>query len=149
MTNLSAAELRLPSGTRLRALIDGGLAFETTALIVLPAGEERAVPVRSVEPGPQANLEPGTAWAMEGEPGLIVAVQNETPFTGGSLAMRRAVSRSDLQEARELLQSQLLQSARTLIEQSLAPDQMLIPGSLQILQTLSSSQDLEIGDIRR
>jgi hypothetical protein len=149
LTNLSSEEVLLPSGTRLRAVVDSGQAYETTASIELPTGDERPISIRAVEPGPAANLDPGAAWAIEGELGLVIEVQNEAPISGGTLAIRKAVSRSDLLEARELLQAQLQQSAQMLIEQSLTSEQLIVPGSLHISRTLASSQDREqeeIGD---
>jgi len=147
LTNLSNEVVTLPSGARLRALDRADLTFETTTSAVIPFGEMITVPILALDAGLSGNIEAGMTWALEGELGLVIEVQNPDPTSGGSLATRMAVSASDQAAALRAIQDALLDSAKDEIERSLAPDQMLVPGSLLILRTVASSQDHTAGEI--
>ena len=114
-SNRTGVLVSLPAGTIVTATAtdagpDGDIAFRTRTDAVLPAqrGATETVPIEAVAPGPAGNLPAGSVTRVE--PGLAtrVAVENITPFSGGTTRSARTPTLQD----RELLRATGIASLR-------------------------------------
>ena len=126
-TNLTDDEQRMPAGTGVRTA--DGLRFVTLSEVLLgaPKGDHATVEVRATENGDAGNVAAGAIDATEGSLGLVVAVTNPEPTTGGGSTSRAGVSAADVQQLKEALTRQLLQEARSTLESELATDERIAP----------------------
>jgi hypothetical protein len=147
LNNVSTTTVTLAAGARLLPTDPEGPTFVTQSTVLVPPDGSANVEITALAPGPAGNLPAGTAWAIEGQAGLSLEVENPTPTRGGSLASRSAVSSSDLQTLQTQLAGQLLEKAQGQIEESLLETELLIPESLETLRLLRSTYDHRIGDI--
>ncbi|MBN1149187.1 MAG: baseplate J/gp47 family protein [Anaerolineales bacterium] len=137
-TNLTDQPVNVPEGTVVRGLEPGSLRFAVTQAGVVPGGpgESLSLPVRSLIPGSQGNLPAGSLVAIEGLLGTQLGVFNPLPAAHGTDRQEPAPSQQDRSQLSEQLRSALQVTALNELEESLTGDDLLIPSSLRLANTL-------------
>jgi hypothetical protein len=146
ITNISASTVILAQGTRVLPVDAPGPTFQTDAGAVIPPGDTKSIGVTAVQPGPDGNLPGGTIWAIEGPAGLSIEAVSPSPTSGGALSTRSAVSSADRLALTRQLQAQLLEQARSQMEDRLSIHELLIPESVKPERVLEADFDHESGD---
>jgi hypothetical protein len=146
--NLTSEGIEIPSGTGIRPSGESEIRFVTTESVELPdrKGSEAEVQIEAATSGSAGNLPAGSIDAVEGSLGLLVAVVNPEPTSGGTEAIYTAVSIIDQIELERDLTSQLIEQAKAMLLEDLAPNQILHPKSVQTSQIIERSYDREVGD---
>ena len=147
-TNLTTDPITLPSNTGLRASSSDDLGYVTTEQISLP-GEEDAqisVGVQAISPGQAGNLSAGKIDTVEGPLGLLVAVTNPEPISGGSDETRAAVSNTDRNMLMQNLKDQLIERATTELSGKLNPGEAFVEDSARVTRILNQQYDRQVGD---
>lgn len=147
-TNLTDEAITIPAQSTVRVPDSDQLYFITQSRLRIPAGsgESRVVDILASLPGTGGNVGAGQITAVDGSLGLLVAVENPEPTTGGSVILRNAVAASDLSQVRDLLSQQLLSQAKEIISANLLAEEELLISSLEIQEILSEDFDRRIGD---
>jgi hypothetical protein len=128
--NLTQNAVTIPVGTVVSA---GDIRFVTTELGVLNAGvgETVTLKIEAAQGGLSGNLEAGAINAVEGRLGLLAAVTNPEPTSGGRERASSLATDADRERAKELLLKSLEAEARAKLL-----DEML-PGDVPFEQTLA------------
>jgi hypothetical protein len=139
--NLSTTLTGIPAGTVISTQTSPPIRFATTMDAVVAAGIDETVdvPIQAIEAGSMGNQEAGKIFAIEGELGTSLSVNNIIPTGGGSdrtAAIQTAADRSQLLAA---LQTDLLEQCKTLIPEKLSQGDIFFQDTLVVSQILSKS----------
>jgi len=132
LTNMTSSEHDIPVGLVVESLPPDPVRFITTKTTQLPAGigKKVTVPIETVLPGSNGNIEAGAIGAIEGEWGLFANVVNLEPIRGGTNILVPSPTQADYETARALLFQQFDRIAQTKVQSILEDSQIYIPGSL-------------------
>lgn len=141
--NLSQEEVEIPAGTVVFAPASPEIRFRTLNLTHLAAGvdEIAEVPVEALQAGAMGNLEAGTLQAIDGPMGLLAAVDNLEPITGGSDQEVSGPNEGDRSQAIKLLTASLLPTAEATLRERLQADQMLLEDTGSALRVVDANFD--------
>ena len=140
-TNLTAQAVRVPQGQIISTLDASPIRFFTSKAGVVSPGPGRTltVPIQALVPGEAGNLEANRLTAIEGELGLRLSVTNLYALHGGSDVPAPAPRAQDRQALFKQLSSTLESSALTDLENSLGEGDLLLTGSLELVETLEET----------
>lgn len=141
--NLTEGEVSIPLGTVLTSTGLPGVRFLTMEQGEMPGGLKATVdiPVQAESAGAAGNVEAETILAIEGNLGLLVAVTNEEPASGGRDRIADAATEADLARLREdLLDDLAIQALNELDAQLVAGDQ-IFPDTLKVKQFLEETYE--------
>lgn len=145
--NLTDAPVDIPAGTEV--LTGGGnpVVFSVAAAGKVPAGpgEQLSLPVQALDPGEIGNQPAGSLIAIEGLLGTQVSVTNSQPTSGGASRLVPAPSDEDRRMLRDRLFASLQNSALSELQAQLEPGDVIIPQSLQPVQTIQAEYQPEVG----
>lgn len=135
-TNLTDAPLKIPKGIVVRST--DGQRFEVTSQATLPAGsgERASLTVRCLLPGSAGNVQAGWIGTIEGDLNTFASVTNANPLRSGKDKRMPAATQADRQKLEQNLLDELAESAIYQLQEQLLPGDYLIPGSLQLVETL-------------
>jgi len=136
-TNLTNQAMTIPAGTVV-STPGSELRFATDRDGTVPAGtgQNLTLPVTALHSGSGAKLAVNRITAIEGPLGISLTVTNPSPTIGGSDLPSPAPSESDRNQLATQLESDLQQSAISEIEESLAPDDLLLTPIPTLMRTL-------------
>lgn len=145
--NLTNQPVVIPAGTVVSST-DSNHRFSTLHQTRVPAGPgmEVETSIRAINPGTINNLSSGRIKAIEGELGVFLTVNNPNPTTGGSMSPSPAPSTTDRNELKKQLISTLTQNAFLEIQDTLAPEDILLtetPTLVKVLSETYSPADLQ------
>ena len=142
-SNLTDQLVKIPTGTIVLSPLEESLRFRTTLSGNLAAGvgETLLLPVQALEPGKLGNLPPDSLTAIEGSLGTSASVTNPGAISGGTERKTQAPSENDRRELRNRLYEALRQTALEELRSELAPNDILLSGSLVLSDTLQESYE--------
>ncbi len=107
--NLTNSQVQIPAGTIVRTAGESLIRFKTDALLALPEGINSVgqVSATSLGGGVSGNVPPFSINAIEGMIGGSVAVENTSPFSGGTDIKTLAPTENDYLEASGVLKKSL------------------------------------------
>ena len=136
--NLTNAVVKIPVGLILRSSAD-----EKKEYITVESGEIQAGPgsmlilaVEAVKAGAKGNAQVGEITAIQGPFGLRLAARNSEAIQGGSDVEKSYPSTSDRNNLRQLCLEDLKNNAKIQIQNSLTPEEVFIPETLNITEIL-------------
>ena len=137
--------VNVPSGSGLRT--EWGTRFETLSTVRVQPGEvSEEVLVRAVEAGEGGNVDAGEIRGLDGSLGLILMVNNPEAASGGENKQVYAVSsfdqRSSGRKMLEAIERDLEMQAVQLLNES----ELLLPGSVEILDIHEGEMREQVGD---
>ncbi len=140
-TNLTDQAVSIPANTVVAHLGEKSLRFATVESGLLPPGPGSTItlPVRALTPGSQGNLPANALTAIEGNLGTQVSVTNPEATRGGSDRLIPAPSAQDRRLLREQLRNALRATASQELQEGLAPGDLLIPDSLELVEMLEET----------
>jgi hypothetical protein len=140
-TNLTDQPVSIPQGTVVLSPGGGGQRFSVTRRGQLPAGPGETVllPVRALAPGSQGNLPEGSLVAIEGMLGTQVSATNPQATYAGSDRQEPSASVDDRRLLAERLHSSLEKTAQQELQDRLAPGDLLLLPTLELVETLEES----------
>ncbi len=146
-TNLTDKSVLVPSGTIVRTVEQNPLRFIVTQQGEVPAGPGQSLhlPVRCLTAGSQGNVLSGRIQAIEGTLSTHLIVTNPEALSGGTDRVEPAPTEEDRRRLVEQLTRELEANALRELEHSIGKNDILIPGSLQVLQTLEAAFQPEEG----
>ncbi|GAB4460799.1 MAG: hypothetical protein Kow0070_17510 [Anaerolineales bacterium] len=138
--NLTQNAVTIPLGTVVSA---GDIRFVTTELGVLNAGvgETVTLKIEAVQGGLSGNLEAGAINAVEGRLGLLAAVTNPEPTSGGRERASSLATDADRERAKELLLKSLEAEARAKLLDELQSGDVPFEQTLALTAILSEVSD--------
>jgi hypothetical protein len=138
--NLTDQSITIPAGSVVSD-VDSAHRFATERIAYLRAGPGMEVntAIRALSPGSSENLLPGSIQAIEGDLGVLLTVENTERLAGGSLAPSPAPTPDDRIRLHEQLTSTLEENALQEIQDSLGPNDILIEGSLTLVNSLAEA----------
>ena len=92
--------------------------------------------IEAVKAGEKGNAEVGEITAIQGPFGLRLAARNSEAIQGGSDVEKSYPSTSDRNNLRQLCLEDLKNNAKIQIQNSLSPDEVFIPETLNITEIL-------------
>jgi hypothetical protein len=145
--NLTQEEVNIPAGTMIFPLADPENRFKTLNGTRITPGLDQFVetPVEAVRAGKSGNLEAGTLQAIEGPLGLLAAVDNPEPTSGGSERTVTGPNENDREVIRGMLITHLMPEAETLLKGKLYPDVVLIEDTGKASRVLEEVYDPPAG----
>ncbi len=137
--------LIIPAGT---GLTNGdGIRFVTIREVVLePLEDSESVPVEAVVPGEGGNVGADEIQWIEGDLGLAAAVSNPEALSGGTSIRVRGASEMDFQSARQDLMSRIADEMHRLAPNYMEQGEIMVPGSLNVVEAVEGDSDVEIGE---
>lgn len=137
-TNLTDQAVEIPVGTTVRNLGTPFQRFEVTSPGTIPAGagQRLELPVSSLQAGPAGNLPAGSLVGLEGASGTSLSVTNPQPTSGGGERLLPVPSEADRQELQARLERSLQTSALGEMQQNLSEGDVLLPGSIVLVEVL-------------
>ncbi len=140
-TNLTDQPVTIPQGTVVLSQGEGRQRFGVTRSGELPAGsgETISLPVSALAPGSQGNLPAGSLVAIEGMLGTQVSATNPQATHSGSDRQEPAASADDRRLLAERLHSSLEETAQQELQARLAPGDLLLLPTLELVETLEES----------
>lgn len=138
--NLTQNPVTIPIGTVVAA---GDIRFVTTEAGALNAGvgETAALKIEALQGGSAGNLPAGAINIVEGRLGLLTAVTNPDPTSGGRDRASTLATDSDRERAKRLLLQTLEADARARLRQELAPHSILFEDTFRLVEILSEDYD--------
>jgi hypothetical protein len=148
-TSLSQETIVIPAGTTLRTTEGNGTRFKTTqpAILTGEVGSQVEVSIEALNPGWSGNVPANSITLVDGSLGLLVAVSNQEPTSGGQADTRRMVLQADLVELEEELINELMASAEREWVDSKTSDRIPVEDSLELQGVLSRRFDYDAGDV--
>jgi hypothetical protein len=148
-TSLSQDAIEIPVGTVLCSNDVNGIQFRTTRTAMLPdgIGTSVEVPVEALAPGWTGNVPADSISLIQGPLGILAKVSNLEPTSGGQAEIQHRVLQVDLDQLEEALIRDLMEAAEQDWAASQPPDQILIKGSLELLDVLDRQVDHAPGDV--
>ena len=146
-TNLTDAPVTVPEGTVVRTLSSPLVRFATTHQMILPSGPGSSldITVRSLQPGTQGNLPPGSLRAIEGSLGTQASVDNLDNTYGGVDRSMKAPSDADRKELYAQLMASLEKTALEEARLNLATGDFLLENSLSLEKVLEETWEPDPG----
>lgn len=138
--NLTQNALTIPLGTVVTA---GEVRFVTTELGVLNAGvgETVALHIEAAQGGASGNVPAGAISAAEGRLGLLTAVTNPEPTSGGRERASALATEADRERARQILLKTLETKALDRLREQLAAGDIPFEQTLALAGILSEVSD--------
>ena len=135
-TNLGQDEVDIPAGTLISTL--DLIRFVTLNNTRLPAGIDSFVEIRieALEAGSQGNVEPDSISIVEGTLGLSVKVTNPNVISGGTDIKTIGATEGDRAELRVVVMEKLRRTAEMQIRAQIEVEDLLLPDTLEITETL-------------
>ncbi len=137
-TNTTDQPLVIPLGTIVATGDIYPIRFATMQEMTLPAGVDARVevPIQALpeQSGAGGNVNPGAITRIESNFADWVSVTNPNATFGGATQERSYVTADDQQRLLDRGRLQLLQNARDELLHQLGGDQLLVPGSLMIIE---------------
>jgi hypothetical protein len=148
-TSLSQEAIEIPSGTTLRTTQGDGIRFKTTQSAKLNGGvgSQVEVSIEALSPGWSGNVPANSITLVDGSLGLLIAVSNPEPTSGGQAEIRRMVLQEDLAELEEALIQELRGKAE---REWVAPGglgRIFVEESLEMETVLARQLDHVAGDV--
>jgi hypothetical protein len=145
--NLTDNEIEIPSHTIFSSSISSELRFESTEDAVVPAGvnETIQIPVEALLPGVNGNIEAGIIDAVEGNLGLFLTVSNQESFVGGENRVSSTPIQKDLYRLRMKIRTAFIDLAEEQFTNEALFNEIFIPGSATITETISEQMEPELG----
>ncbi len=139
-TNLTDGPVDIPSGTVVRNQATKLQRFAVTRPGQIPPGPGTTLtlPVTALAPGTQGNLPAGSLTALENLLGTRVSVTNPSPTYRGTDRQEPAPGARDRQQLAERLQKALQETALHELQTILPEGDLLIPTSLNLVNTLET-----------
>ena len=136
-TNLTNQPVAIPAGM-IVSTPRSELRFATDREGTVPAGagEILTLPVTALHPGSGSKLAANRITAIEGPLGVSLTVTNPSPTIGGSDQPSPAPTESDRVQLAAQLESDLQRSALSEIEESLAPEDLLLSPFTTLVRTI-------------
>jgi hypothetical protein len=136
--NLTGDAIQIPAGLVLRSSLD-----EKEEYITIESGEIKAGPdgslslqIEAISAGEKGNAEVGEISGILGPFGLRLAASNSKSIQGGSDEEKSYPSTADRNNLRQLCLEDLRSKAKIQIQNSLTPDEIFLPGMLNISEIL-------------
>jgi hypothetical protein len=147
-SNQSDGKVTVPAGTILLTEDGPELKFVTLGSIELDSeeGAEETVRVRATLPGSQSNVGGEKIQIVDGKLAELVSVRNPEEFTGGTEESRSAVTSSDIGELRDALTRNLLQQAEEILSSELSESEVLLPESWRMVRVMNNVVSDAVGD---
>lgn len=147
--NLTQQEVTVPAGTMVHSSEPERIRFVTTRAGTVDAGvgETLELPIEAVEGGLAANLEAEMINAIEGRLGLLLAVTNPEPLSGGRERPSVQASDSDRRRVKNLLMRSLARQAREQLAEEIQPGDILFDDTFAVSQILSEDYDPPAGTV--
>jgi hypothetical protein len=147
-TNNSNQKIYIPVGTVVTTLGSEPIRFITSLKnsISVDPGESVNLSAQAIQPGASGNLPAESLVAIEGDLGLELSVINPAATYGGSDAPVPAPNNQDLQVLRERLRESLAKAALVEIQSKLPSEDMIIPPSMKIIETLEEIYTPGVGE---
>lgn len=138
--NLTQNAVTIPIGTVVAA---GDIRFVTTELGVLNAGvgETAALKIEAVQGGLAGNLDAGAINIVEGRLGLLTAVTNPEPTSGGRERPSVLATDADRERAKRLLLKTLETDALAQLREQLAAGDVAFLETFRLVEILSETYD--------
>ncbi len=145
--NLTEASVPIPAGTVVRTLDSPPVRFVTTDGGATPEGlgETVDIPIQSLGQGAAGNLDAEQIQAIEGSLGLLLAVTNPEPTTGGSGTKSPAPSDEDRANLREATLAELKLLAADEARSALQIGDLVFPDSVVVNNLLEETYDPPAG----
>ncbi|MEW6030066.1 MAG: baseplate J/gp47 family protein [Chloroflexota bacterium] len=145
--NLTEASVPIPAGTIVRTQGSPPVRFVTTDGGATPEGigETVDIPIQSLGQGAAGNLDADQIQAIEGSLGLLLAVTNPEPTTGGSGTKSPAPSEEDRADLREATLAELNLLAVDEARGELQIGDLVFPDSVVINNILEETYDPPAG----
>lgn len=145
--NLTEASVPIPAGTVVRTLDLPPVRFVTTDGGATPegVGETVDIPIQSLGQGVAGNVEADQIQVIEGNLGLVLAVTNPEPTTGGSGTKSPAPSEEDRASLREATLAELKLLAVDKARGELQLGDLVFPDSVVINNILEETYDPPAG----
>ncbi|MBN1266862.1 MAG: baseplate J/gp47 family protein [Anaerolineales bacterium] len=144
--NPGLTEVTVPSGTGVRT--ERAVRFETLEAVSLEAGEvSEEVPVRAILAGESGNVAKEEIQWLDGSPGLFLTVVNPEALTGGRTVRVHAVSSYDLRSAEKKMMEIIGQEMELSASQLTEENEMLLPGSVELLDVDEGEAGVQAGDV--
>jgi hypothetical protein len=145
--NLTDNEIEIPANTIFSSSTAGDIRFQSLESAVLPAGVNETIqlPVESLLPGENGNIEENVIDAVEGNIGLFVSVTNQEGFSGGESQVSSTPTDNDLHKLRAQIRTSLLEMVADDFADDAFTNEIFIPGSVRIVEILSEEMEPEIG----
>ena len=141
--NLTQKEITIPTGTALYASGEPRVRYTTLETVVLDAGLDKSgeSPVEAVQPGAAGNLEAGSIVSIEGPLGLLAAVQNPEPTSGGRDRTVTGAGESDRLALRNALIEELRGRVAGELGSRLGSDALLLPDTVSLSRVLEETYE--------
>lgn len=149
LINLTDEAVSIPQGTVIRTLAEPYVRYEITQNVILPAGngQTREAVVRALSAGSQGNVPPNALGTIEGNLGLLVAVENREAIFGGSDRQGRVVSELDAARLYDTLITSLGEDALQEMQKSLPSGKVLLPETLTIHKVIKKVFQPAVGEL--
>lgn len=146
-TNLVDEPVEVPDGTIVQTRGGNPVSFSVRSAGEIPTGPgtQLTLPVQALDPGERGNQPAGSLVAIEGLLGTQVGVSNPQPTSGGASRLVPAPSDEDRRQLRDRLFASLQSSALGEVQRQLEPGDLVIPSSLQLLETIQADYQPEVG----
>jgi hypothetical protein len=140
-TNLTDQAVAIPEDTVVRTPGTPAIRFTVTRAGQAPAGPGQTVslPARALQPGKSGNLPANSLTAIEGPLGTRLTASNPARTTNGADRREPVPSAEDRRMLASRLQVALEQSALRELQSRLAPGDVLIPASLELVRVHQES----------
>jgi hypothetical protein len=146
-TNLTEQDVNLPAGTVALTEGEAPVRFAVTRAGRIPGGpgQSLTLPAEALEPGERGNLSANRLTAIEGPVGAQVSASNPQPMRGGLSQAIPAPSEEDRRALTTRLTAALEATALQELGRRLGDDDVLIPSSLERVQTVEESAQPRLG----
>jgi hypothetical protein len=147
--NLTQQEVTIPAGTVVQSTEPERVRFVTTRTGTVDAGvgETIELPIEAVEGGLAGNLEAELVNAIEGRLGLLLAVTNPEPLTGGRERASVQASNADRRRVKNLLMDSLETQAYEQLSEQIGSGDVLFEDTFEVSQILSEDYDPPAGTV--
>lgn len=141
--NLTEQAVTIPRGTVIYSGDSERIRFVTTrdGRVDEGVGETVEVPIEAVEGGLAGNLDAEAIDAIEGRLGLLLAVTNSEPLTGGREVPSVQASEADRRRIKTLLMRTLAGEARERLGEEISPGDVLFADTLSASQIITEVYD--------
>lgn len=145
-TNLTDAEIIIPSGTIVSTLDEKAARFTTLeAVTVPPVSKSDLTPIEAVSPGSAGNVGSNQIIAVEGPLGLDLTVTNPISIYNGKDKPFPAPNEGDYNKLFEEMLADLYQAALDELELRLGPNDLILlsdPGSYEVLEEIYTPSEI-------
>lgn len=140
-SNLTTTVVGIPSGTIVQTQSDPAVRFITSedGVVEGSVGKTVDVPVQAMDTGSAGNLPAGQLVVIIGGLGASVSVSNPDPTTGGTDRVVAVATSEDRQHLYNALLQDLRQAAIAQFGRTHDPGDLLLPGTLSVVQVLSET----------